>query len=388
MDKRKDRLRKVINPQSTSTWTVKDFPISIRSYEVGSCLTSQVFTANHEAGSSCWRIFCYPNGACEEARGHVSLFISSQFSSQIVGNYHFDIGLLTACGEFLYHGILYGTVPYQKHGIPRFISHTFLTENAVDLMPNDELTIYWKMNLVPPFKLLQQAHFKPKQTRPFVWPAHFSGKQFKKQINLDHELKTSPNTSPARVKAIGIKLNWWRAYFPHIRESLNAADWEDVLKQRTVDEAWHFFMRILEQSVRRTVPVWNGKNKDDRKTAVGPILGKDNSELVEDLDMAEELNRHFSEVFITEDNSSIPATEPWARCPPIITTLSVTKRQVLAKIGKMVAHSSPGPDGITPRLLKELAREIAGPLSKIFQKFPARGCCSSRLEICQCDSET
>ena len=121
MGKRKDRLRKVKNPQSTSTWTVKDFPISIRSYEVGSCLTSQVFTANHEAGSSCWRIFCYPNGACEEARGHVSLFISSQFSSQIVGNYHFDIGLLTACGEFLYHGILYGTVPYQKHGIPRFI---------------------------------------------------------------------------------------------------------------------------------------------------------------------------------------------------------------------------------------------------------------------------
>ena len=45
-----------------------------------------------------------------------------------------------------------------------------------------------------------------------------------------------------------------------------------------MDEAWHFFMRILEQSVRRAVPVWNGKNKDDRKTAVGPILGKDNSE--------------------------------------------------------------------------------------------------------------
>ena len=140
-----------------------------------------------------------------------------------------------------------------------------------------------------------------------------------------------------------------------------------------MDEAWHFFMRILEQSVRRAVPVWNGKNKDDRKTAVGPILGKDNSELVEDLDMAEELNRHFSEVFITEDNSSIPATEPWARCPPIITTLSVTKRQVLAKIGKMVAHSSPGPDGISPRLLKELAREIAGPLSKIFQKSLQEG---------------
>ena len=89
--------------------------------------------------------------------------------------------------------------------------------------------------------------------------------------------------------------------------------------------------------------------------------------------MAEELNRHFSNVFITEDNSSIPATEPWARCPPIITTLSVTKRQVLAKIGKMVAHSSPGPDGITPRLLKELAREIAGPLSKIFQKSLQEG---------------
>ena len=81
-------------------------------------------------------------------------------------------------------------------------------------MPNDELTIYWKMNLVPLFKLLQQAHFKPKQIRPFVWPANFSGKQLKKKINLDHELKTSPNTSPARVKAIGIQLNGGEPIFP------------------------------------------------------------------------------------------------------------------------------------------------------------------------------
>ena len=76
--------------------------------------------------------------------------------------------------------------------------------------------------------------------------------------------------------------------------------------------------------------------------------------------MAEVLNEYFSSVFTTEDISSLPVP---------LTKFEGNKSEhemIAKKIKKMKDNKSPGVDGISPKLLKEIVEQISTPIAKVF----------------------
>ena len=84
--------------------------------------------------------------------------------------------------------------------------------------------------------------------------------------------------------------------------------------------------------------------------------------------MAEVLNEYFSSVFTTEDISSLPVpfTKFEGNKPEHLGQLSVTPEMIAKKIKKMKDNTSPGVDGIPPKLLKEIVEQISTPLAIFF----------------------
>ena len=78
------------------------------------------------------------------------------------------------------------------------------------------------------------------------------------------------------------------------------------------------------------------------------------------------LNSFFSSVFTDEDVTSVPALP----CLDSICLEDVNISQVAVKrcLEGLKTSSSPGPDGIHPRVLKEAAEQVAGPLATLFRK--------------------
>ena len=73
-----------------------------------------------------------------------------------------------------------------------------------------------------------------------------------------------------------------------------------------------------------------------------------------DSEKAEALNEFFSDAFTEEDASNIPSfhTE-YIRKP--LEELNITEEKVKERLESLNPHKSPGPDGLHPRVLKELS---------------------------------
>ena len=109
------------------------------------------------------------------------------------------------------------------------------------------------------------------------------------------------------------------------------------------------------------------KKKTGCRSSVGPLKEGGGDAVADAQGMAEILNRTFKEVFTRENSSEIP--EPAAMAPEtLLTTVRFTAKGVKKKISELKQESAPGPDGITPLLLKELSADAAPALAIIFNK--------------------
>ena len=84
--------------------------------------------------------------------------------------------------------------------------------------------------------------------------------------------------------------------------------------------------------------------------------------------MAEELNMHFSSVFMREDTSSLPVPETKFNGSEgeRLGQLVVTPEVVASKINNMKENKSPGVDGISLQILKETVEQMSTPLAHVF----------------------
>ena len=84
--------------------------------------------------------------------------------------------------------------------------------------------------------------------------------------------------------------------------------------------------------------------------------------------MAVELNLHFSSVFMREDTSSLPVPETKFNGPEgeRLGQFVVTPEVVATKINNMKENKSPGVDGISPKILKEIVEQISTPVAHVF----------------------
>ena len=81
-------------------------------------------------------------------------------------------------------------------------------------------------------------------------------------------------------------------------------------------------------------------------------------------EMATSLNQYFSTVFTLEDTNALPATEQLLEeGKTCIEQLVVTPGMIEAKMKGLKENKSPGVDGISPRLLKEIVDDISVPLA-------------------------
>jgi hypothetical protein len=113
------------------------------------------------------------------------------------------------------------------------------------------------------------------------------------------------------------------------------------------------------------------KKKTRSRTTVGPIK-KANGELSKgDAETAEELNNFFTSVFTSDSGSSTTADR--RDIHPKLKKPSITTQEVRKKLEKLSPYSAAGPDGIGPRLLKELSVELAPLLAHVFRSSLAEG---------------
>ena len=122
------------------------------------------------------------------------------------------------------------------------------------------------------------------------------------------------------------------------------------------------------------------KAKRSEAASVSPL--KVNGRLVtEPKDQAEALNSQFSSAFSNglccteeqfEARTNIKAQAPTSRLP--CSSISITEEGVRALLRDLDPSKAPGPDGITPRILKELAEELAPAFTLLYQSSINSGC--------------
>ena len=104
-------------------------------------------------------------------------------------------------------------------------------------------------------------------------------------------------------------------------------------------------------------------------SSIGPLVDENGDYTTNDLQMSNVLNTFFASVFTTEDLSNIPETSPNAtNNSSVLNNITVTERNVINCLEKLNSNKSPGPDTISPRVLKEAKHELAKPLTLLFNK--------------------
>ena len=108
-------------------------------------------------------------------------------------------------------------------------------------------------------------------------------------------------------------------------------------------------------------------SKKCSRYTVGPL--KVNEELIEDdKDIAENLNSFFSSVFTHDDPNCVFVANDIKENVNRLESLEVTENKVKAKLDKLKPFSAPGPDCLSPFILKELSNELCKPLAIIFNR--------------------
>ena len=113
------------------------------------------------------------------------------------------------------------------------------------------------------------------------------------------------------------------------------------------------------------------KSKTKPKENISSLL-KDDGKLTEnDKEKAEVLNNYFSSVFTKEDKENMPIFKP--NIDKCLYDFKISEIQMFNALKSLNINKSPGPDGIHPRLLKELADILSTPLTTFFNRSLVEG---------------
>ena len=108
-------------------------------------------------------------------------------------------------------------------------------------------------------------------------------------------------------------------------------------------------------------------SKKSSRDSIGPL--KVNGKLVEsDSEIADKLNSFFSSVFTRDEIDCDLNLQCVKEGIVKLEDIEISPSAVKKKLDKLKPFSAPGPDGLSPYLLKELSNELSLPLSIVFQK--------------------
>ena len=178
--------------------------------------------------------------------------------------------------------------------------------------------------------------------------------------NLKQRLwKKHVSTYPGKIKAVD-EYNYKKA--------------RNNLRKLTRRLQSHYEKDIAKRSKKAPKVFWSYANsKLKTKPRLDDLQRSDGSLADSDKEKANILSDFFTSVFTREDLTHIPDISPpyngvpleSVQAPPVI---------VANKLKQLRPDSSPGPDEIHPKVLKELAESLSVPLSIIFQKSLDEAC--------------
>ena len=165
--------------------------------------------------------------------------------------------------------------------------------------------------------------------------------------------------SKKAFRKIRHKLYMWRVYkhtgkdkdYEAYKEALNAATNEVRKSKRNCEHKLAQNIKTESKSFYAYV-----RCKQNVRDKVGPLEDNFGNIVTQGFLMAEELNIHFSSVFTRKDTSSLPVPETKFKGSEgeRLGQLVVTPEGVARKINNMKENKSPGEDGISPKILKEI----------------------------------
>ncbi len=106
---------------------------------------------------------------------------------------------------------------------------------------------------------------------------------------------------------------------------------------------------------------------------IGPLETRDGNIVKENTEMANILNYFFASVFTNEDLGDIKSFAARHNDDTYLNNIHITERDIVEAVAKININKTPGPDKISPRILKEVKDEISHPLLIIFTESLRQG---------------
>lgn len=196
-------------------------------------------------------------------------------------------------------------------------------------------------------------------------PTHTGGHAKKKrQIYMDR----------SAMKQVKAKQRAWQKY----TETQDLHDYELYCKTRNKLRSYTRNLRkTFEESLAYEAKLnpkafWRyTKTRSTVKSGVSDLQDSEGVMRGDDEDKAEILNDFFCSVFTKENTERVPTVE--SRCNVELSSITITEDIVGKHLKKLKVSKSAGPDGLHPRVLKEIAQYITEPLKMIYMKSIASG---------------
>ena len=199
----------------------------------------------------------------------------------------------------------------------------------------------------------------------------------KKIINLDKIRNDFPITEKVRIminekSRLGKKVA--KTNSPENRMKYNKV--RNKVKSETRKVRKEHEISIAKKTKENPKVVWQYINSKSRnRPKIGELYtnpqDKNSTTTSKDDEKTVILADLFGSVYTIETENDIPVLSP-INCPQI-DQIDITEEKVLKILNKLNISKSPGPDGLHPRLLKELKTSIVTPLTLIFNQSVQSG---------------
>ena len=193
-------------------------------------------------------------------------------------------------------------------------------------------------------------------------------------LSQPRKKKRQPYATMQSLRAVREKKESWRSVTRASTDNERQTCWKEFKRvrnnlRRMTRRLRKGYQRRLASTVKENPKAFWAYSRSLVKTKdkVRDLERQDGSLASEDAEKAELLSAFFTSVFTSEVNSNDIPHLP--RCEQqSLEDIEITPEQVEEKLGGLKSSSSPGPDGLHPRVLKEAASALSTPLSKLFKK--------------------
>ena len=202
---------------------------------------------------------------------------------------------------------------------------------------------------------------------------------FKSKI-LDVEKRLVPKASERKKKksiwmnhkAVNAVKHKHRVYAKYKRSDHPAYIKAEKNANMEVESARKAFETGLAKNIKSDVKSFYAyaRSKSKTKVGVGPLEDDVGSLITSDEGMCEIFNEYFATVFTDEDLTNVPdAEQMWKGSrEESLSEIIIDTKTVEDRLSKLRADKSTGADDLSPRLLKEIQKEIIKPTVYIWNK--------------------